>query len=152
MDLLESLGHSVVMADNGLEAVDKLRAAMLFITSGNDTGLDQSPDSLQTRITVSTAPKYNSNVSSTVTSPEFLTGSVCGPFDLCLMDLTLPVWVSDHGQRYYIRLFVKLASVYCVFPVYGRLYDDHYDSGCRKGSWRKTWQASLPDVHCGSQC
>ena len=98
--MLEEMGHFVVVADNGVEAIDIWRAEMLFTNTVIDTGVEQSPVSLQTGISSSTAPKTTSNFTSKVGSLELSTGLGI-PFDVCLMDLTLPVHIVSIFYCYF---------------------------------------------------
>lgn len=79
--MLEKMGHSVVLAENGQEAVDKWKA----------TSQSLSPINFQKSAKVD-VPEYDWKESG---SPVVLGPNAMPliPFDICLMDLSMPVCV-----------------------------------------------------------
>ena len=75
--MLEKLGHSVVLAQNGQEAVEKWRATMPEAGSMGSVSLHSLvPGKANTAATAGSQPNV---------------AGLARPFDICLMDLFMPV-------------------------------------------------------------
>ena len=76
--MLTRMGHSVVLAENGLDALDKWR---------NTLGQKHSPS--KTSTTLQSLAPDSVPVVSVLSTPE--SRMQMSAFDICIMDLTMPV-------------------------------------------------------------
>ena len=102
--MLEKMNHSVVLAENGLEAVNKWRATLSpeAIALGLPVDLDGSPTGsmvhmpLTKTMPMSSSPDSDLSLSivaivSKSSTPDLVTTLGLQSFDICLMDLSMPV-------------------------------------------------------------
>lgn len=98
--MLEKMNHSVVLAENGQEAVNKWRATLSTeaIALGLPVDLDGSPTGsmvhlpLTKTMPMSSSPDTVAIVSKSST-PDWVTTLGLQSFDICLMDLSMPVCI-----------------------------------------------------------
>ena len=102
--MLTRMGHSVVLAENGQQAVDKWRATMPPVISTpmnvfNSITLSWSSVSLQALVP-------NPSLITKLGSPPLMTG-LAQAFDICLMDLSMPVFgdLISFGENCLLELY-----------------------------------------------
>ena len=81
------MGHSVVLAENGLDALDRWR---------NTLGPKHSPTKTTTTLQ-SLAPESVPAAASACSTPESRIHPTVSAFDICLMDLAMPVQCGIFG-------------------------------------------------------